>query len=165
MALARDLSLKPESALLPHLVDRLALEKPDAIYVEYPKSATSYDDGFYQITFRDFANVINGLTWWLTKNLGPGNGEVLPYIGPNDVRYPALVLATVKAGYAVRITSRHQLWSNMVLIVVAVLYISEKQSRRPRKPYPAPELHEDASDLSALSHGDCHYRRQQIERA
>ncbi|KAL4974654.1 NRPS-like enzyme [Aspergillus desertorum] len=92
------IGLDPNLTLLPRLVDYYALEKPDAIYAEYPKSATSYEDGFYQVT--DFANAVDGLAWWLTKSLGPGKGEILPYIGPNDLRYPALVLATVKAGYA-----------------------------------------------------------------
>ncbi|KAL4900128.1 hypothetical protein BDW74DRAFT_183082 [Aspergillus multicolor] len=99
------IGLDANLTLLPRLVDHFAAEKPDAVYTEYPKSSSSYDDGFYQVTFRNFANIVNGLAWWLTKNLGPGNGEVLPYIGPNDVRYPALVLATVKAGYSLFCTS------------------------------------------------------------
>jgi hypothetical protein len=37
----------------------------------------------------------------LTKALGPGHGEILAYLGPNDLRYPALVLGAVKAGYCV----------------------------------------------------------------
>ncbi|KAL4919637.1 acetyl-CoA synthetase-like protein [Aspergillus aurantiobrunneus] len=97
--------LNPDSALLPRLIDRYADEKPGAIYAEYPKSATSYTDGFHQVTFRDFGNVVNGLAWWLTQTLGPGKGEVLPYIGPNNLRYPALVLACIKAGYALFCTS------------------------------------------------------------
>ncbi|KAL4748747.1 hypothetical protein BDW72DRAFT_214572 [Aspergillus terricola var. indicus] len=94
------IGLDPNLTLLPRLVDYFALKKPSAIYAEYPKSATSYRAGFYQVTFQDLANVVNGLAWWLTETLGPGNGGILPYIGPNDLRYPALVLAAVKARYA-----------------------------------------------------------------
>ncbi|KAL4734941.1 hypothetical protein BDV11DRAFT_174302 [Aspergillus similis] len=99
------IGLDPNLTLLPRLVDYFAIKKPHVIYAEYPKSATSYEDGFYQVTFRGFANVVNGLAWWLVETLGPGNGEILPYIGPNDLRYPALVLATVKARYALFCTS------------------------------------------------------------
>ena len=88
--------------LLPHLVEDRARTNPDAIYAEYPVSSSSYDDGFRKITYADFANAINGIAWWLHQTLGPGqNFETLAYIGPNDLRYPALVLGAVKAGYVV----------------------------------------------------------------
>lgn len=45
---------------------------------------------------------------WVVKELGRGqdsqNGsgpEVLTYVGPNDVRLTAMILAAIKAGYAV----------------------------------------------------------------
>lgn len=88
--------------LLPHLVEDRARTNPDAIYAEYPVSSSSYDDGFRKITYADFGNAINGVAWWLHETLGPGqNFEPLAYIGPNDLRYPALVLGAVKAGYVV----------------------------------------------------------------
>jgi acyl-CoA synthetase (AMP-forming)/AMP-acid ligase II len=89
------------STLLPHLIDHFAKTKPDAVYAEYPLSPISYDLCFRLITFRDLANTVNGIAWWLTGILGLGNGEVLAYIGPNDLRYPALVLGAIKAGYVV----------------------------------------------------------------
>ncbi|KAJ5591981.1 uncharacterized protein N7459_002350 [Penicillium hispanicum] len=95
----------PDNELFPHVVDHYARVKPDAIYAEYPKSPMAYDDGFRCVSFRAFANAINGLAWWLTETLGPGQGETLAYIGPNDVRYPALVLGATKAGYALFLTS------------------------------------------------------------
>jgi len=40
---------------------------------------------------------------WLAMLLGPySNSEILLYIGPNDIRYYALVLGAIKDGYSVR---------------------------------------------------------------
>ncbi|RAK95699.1 NRPS-like enzyme [Aspergillus ibericus CBS 121593] len=103
--MAYESDFDPRSELLPHLVDHYATTTPEAIYAEYPISADSYDHGYRPITYRSFANAINGLAWWLTQTLGPGHGEILTYIGPHDVRYPALVLAAVKAGYCLFLTS------------------------------------------------------------
>lgn len=88
--------------LFPSVVDHLANVRPLALYAEYPVSTLTYEEGYYKITYRDFVNVVDGLAWWLHEALGPGNGsEVLVYIGPNDLRYPALILGAVKAGYVV----------------------------------------------------------------
>jgi thioester reductase-like protein len=96
---------RPEEELLPHIVDHYAQFKPDQIYAEYPRSPISYDEGFRPISYRAFANAINGIAWWLAETLGQGNGEALAYIGPNDIRYPALVLGAVKAGYCMFLPS------------------------------------------------------------
>ncbi|KAL7625378.1 hypothetical protein AAE478_004595 [Parahypoxylon ruwenzoriense] len=95
-----------QSNLLPHIVDRLARERPDATYGLWPIAPASYEAGFRTISYADLANVVNGLAWWLVDKLGPGHeNEVLTYVGPNDVRLTALVLAAVKAGYALFLTS------------------------------------------------------------
>lgn len=91
----------PSTQLLPNLVDHYAKSKPDAIYAEYPINSMNYDEGFHRVTYKIYANVINGIAHWLTENLGPGNGEILAYVGPSDLRYPALVLGAVKANYCV----------------------------------------------------------------
>ncbi|KAJ5531965.1 acetyl-CoA synthetase-like protein [Penicillium frequentans] len=65
----------------------------------------SYDEWYNAITYKALANAINGIAHWLTKSLGPGHGEILAYLGPNDLRYPALVLGAVKAGYCMFLTS------------------------------------------------------------
>jgi len=95
------------SDLVPHIVDYLAETEPDGLFAEYPISATSYDEGYRSITYGAFANAINGLAHWIRHTLGPPRveNEVLAYIGPNDLRYPALVLAAVKAGYILFLTS------------------------------------------------------------
>ncbi|EIT74140.1 hypothetical protein BDV35DRAFT_403939 [Aspergillus flavus] len=105
MATTNASAFNPRTQLLPHIVDHYAKVKPEAIYAEYPISLMTYEDGYRPITFRLFANAINGIAWWLTEKLGPGNGEILAYVGPNDLRYPALVLGAVKAGYRMFLTS------------------------------------------------------------
>lgn len=91
---------KWQDQLLPHTVDHLTTIIPTKTYAEYPLSSTSYEDGYWTLTFGDFANAINGLAWWLHEKLGPRDkAQTLAYIGPNDFRYPALVLAANKAGY------------------------------------------------------------------
>lgn len=88
--------------LLPNVVDHLAKVSPSAPYALYPNSPTTYDDGYRTVTYKDFANAINGFAWWLKETLGPArNFDILAYFGPNDVRYTALCLGAVKAGYVV----------------------------------------------------------------
>jgi len=88
--------------LVPNMVDHLAKFKPDRLYAEYPVSPLSYDEGYRKITYSDLANAVNGVAWWLSRTLGHGKEhEVLAYVGPNDLRYPALILGAVKAGYTV----------------------------------------------------------------
>ncbi|KAL8677234.1 MAG: hypothetical protein Q9186_006327 [Xanthomendoza sp. 1 TL-2023] len=92
--------------LIPNLVDKRAELMPDQIYAEYPVSPHSYDQGFRSITYHDFANAVNGIAWWLHQTLGSSQAfETLAYIGPNDLRYPAIILGAVKAGYAILLTS------------------------------------------------------------
>ncbi|GLA30077.1 putative NRPS-like protein biosynthetic cluster [Aspergillus niger] len=95
----------PRSELLPNIFDHYAQVKPDAIYAEYPVDPMTYEKGYRPLTYKAFANAINGVAGWLTKTLGPGTGETLAYLGPNDLRYPALVLGAVKAGYCMFLTS------------------------------------------------------------
>jgi acyl-coenzyme A synthetase/AMP-(fatty) acid ligase len=91
--------------LIPKVVDHLANTMADEPYALYPNSPLTYDHGYRTVTYKDFANAINGIAWWLHKTLGPSdNFHVLAYIGPNDVRYNALMLAATKAGYLVRIS-------------------------------------------------------------
>jgi acyl-CoA synthetase (AMP-forming)/AMP-acid ligase II len=91
--------------LIPHVLDYLAETEPDSLFAEYPISAVSYEEGYQSITYKAFANAVNGLAHWIRNSLGEPKheNEVLAYIGPNDLRYPALVLAAVKAGYIVSI--------------------------------------------------------------
>jgi acyl-CoA synthetase (AMP-forming)/AMP-acid ligase II len=92
--------------LLPRIVDRLGNERPHGVYSMW---ATPGGKGLRTITYHELANAVNGLAGWLVARLGPGRGgvdpEVLTYIGSNDVRYVVLLLAAIKAGYVVFLTS------------------------------------------------------------
>ncbi|KAM3081036.1 hypothetical protein ACMFMG_004993 [Clarireedia jacksonii] len=96
---------KWQNALLPHVVERLARDTPDAKYGEWVA-----ESHVVVITYAQLANIVNGLAWLLVEQLnGLGNygfhPEVLAYVGTNDVRYSALVLAAGKAGYVLFVTS------------------------------------------------------------
>ncbi|KAI1445617.1 putative NRPS-like enzyme [Annulohypoxylon stygium] len=106
MASEHERAARWQDGLLPHIVDRLARETPDADYGLWPVAPDSYDFGFRKVTYAQLANVVNGLAWWLIEQLGPGKDhKVLTYVGPNDVRLTALVLAAIKAGYVIFLTS------------------------------------------------------------
>ncbi|KAG9231151.1 hypothetical protein BJ875DRAFT_383602 [Amylocarpus encephaloides] len=92
--------------LLPNIVDGMAHTRPQMLYGELPVSLTSYDQGYRTITYGAFANAINGIAWWLTKELGPGkNFPAICFMGLNDVRYIVMVLGAVKAGYKLFLNS------------------------------------------------------------
>ena len=86
--------------LLNHVIDGCAKMRPSVTFAEFPIPETSYDKGFRRISWRDLANAVNGVATWLTKTLGPGQkSPTLAYYGPNDIRYNALLLGAIKAGY------------------------------------------------------------------
>lgn len=103
--MAPDLRSDDQSALLwPQIVDDYARTRPEAIYGLWPVASDSYDAGFQSISYRQLANIVNRLAWWIVEQVGPGaarDGDVLTYIGRNDVRLTATILASVKAGYTV----------------------------------------------------------------
>jgi acyl-CoA synthetase (AMP-forming)/AMP-acid ligase II len=94
---------------LTNIVDYTALKYPSTLYAEFPISSTTFDAGLRKVTYGNLANAINGVAWWLHHSLGPGGPDkgfpTLAYIGPNDLRYNALILGAVKAGYKVCTTS------------------------------------------------------------
>ncbi|KAF4631099.1 hypothetical protein G7Y89_g7043 [Cudoniella acicularis] len=92
--------------VLVNIVNYRARKCPEALFAEYPISSTAYDDGYREINYADFANAVNGAASWMEEHLGRGrNFETLAYIGPNDIRYAALVLGAVKAGYKLLLLS------------------------------------------------------------
>ncbi|GLB07526.1 hypothetical protein AtubIFM57258_002869 [Aspergillus tubingensis] len=92
----------PTEHTLPGILDYYAHFRPDAVFAEYPLSQSTYSQGYRKITYHDMANAVNGVARWLIQNLEMGNGSTkLAYIGPNDMRYNVLTLASIKAGYSV----------------------------------------------------------------
>ncbi|PYH70977.1 NRPS-like enzyme [Aspergillus vadensis CBS 113365] len=94
----------PTEHTLPGILDHYAHLRPDAVFAEYPLSRSTYSQGYRKITYHDLANAVNGVARWLIQNLGLGNGSMkLAYIGPNDMRYGVLTLASIKAGYSCKV--------------------------------------------------------------
>jgi acyl-CoA synthetase (AMP-forming)/AMP-acid ligase II len=89
--------------LLPNVIDLKAKARPDDIWAEFPVSDTGYQDGFRSVTYAELANAINGAATWLLSTLGAPKQkhEVIAYVGPNDLRAPAMILGAAKAGYVV----------------------------------------------------------------
>lgn len=101
MANDHETAARWQDDLLPHVIDRLAQEKPNVLFGQWVTESS-----VASITYSDLSNIINGLARWLVEHLGtPSNYSqspgVLTYIGPNDVRYPALLFAAIKTGYVV----------------------------------------------------------------
>ena len=95
-------SLNFTGGLIPHLIDQRAESTPNAIFAEYPISTLSYAEGYRRITYTDLANAVDAAAHWLVSTLDRSQEfETLAYIGPNDLRYPALIVGAVKAGYKV----------------------------------------------------------------
>jgi hypothetical protein len=88
--------------LIVNVADGLARNRPQGTYGYLPVSALGYEKGFRRVSYRQFANMVNGLAWWLTATLGRSSSfEAITYVGPNDFVHNAMVLASVKCGYKV----------------------------------------------------------------
>ncbi|TRX91306.1 hypothetical protein FHL15_007728 [Xylaria flabelliformis] len=91
---------------LPQIVDDLARDKPNHAYGRWLVNHDSSSASVHTITYAQLCNLVNRLAWWLIEQLGSDReGEVLTYVGPNDVRFTALVLATIKTGFKLFLTS------------------------------------------------------------
>ncbi|KAK4194252.1 putative peptide synthetase [Triangularia verruculosa] len=82
------------------LVDQLAVEKPDDVWAKSPIISSQGAAGWEDITFSLLKNAVDATADFIIRYLGPGApDEVLAYMGVNDVRYPFVILAALKAGY------------------------------------------------------------------
>lgn len=91
--------------LLPSLVDEIALTDPERILYSIAKTKDAAD-GFIDVSATAFARAVNRCAWHLHKNLGPGQGfPTIAYMGPQDLVYGILILASIKAGYKLLLNS------------------------------------------------------------
>ena len=73
----------------------------------------SVRDGFRDITYRTFANAINGCALWLKDEIGDWtNFEAMVYIAPADLRYQILCMAAVKTGHVMS-------WAKRTVLICA----------------------------------------------
>lgn len=61
---------RDKDQLIVNVLGTASKVKPQAIYAEFPVSPDSYGEGFSRVTCERFANVMNGLAWWLTAQIG-----------------------------------------------------------------------------------------------
>ncbi len=74
--------------LLPAVVDDLAQESPDHILYAFPKAGT-LDQGFRDVSARQFANAVNRTARWLEMTMGRRSTsfETIAYIGPREFSF------------------------------------------------------------------------------
>ena len=95
--------LPQRKQLLNNIVDGLAQIRPESTWAKVPRDLTSYNDGYRRISYKMMASAIDGLAWWIKRQLGESKTfETLAYFGTWDPRYILLLLAAVKAGYKVQ---------------------------------------------------------------
>lgn len=96
---------RASNELLPHILFKLADQHPQLTYSEYPRNPANIVEGYRKITYREVANAVHALAWWIEKNVGKPEKDdgsaTMVYLGPNDLRYGMLVLGSVMVGYKV----------------------------------------------------------------
>ncbi|KAK3316404.1 hypothetical protein B0H66DRAFT_561211 [Apodospora peruviana] len=105
--------------LLPTVVDELARTDPGRVLYSVTKTANPAD-GFQDITAKVFARAVDRCAWLIDKSLGgPGKGKfpTLTYMGPQDIVYGIVILASIKAGYKLLLNSpRNTLEAHLALL-------------------------------------------------
>ncbi|KAK4174802.1 putative peptide synthetase [Triangularia setosa] len=82
------------------LVDRLAADKPNDVWVKSPVTSSRGQTSWEDITFSLLKNAVDAMSDFIVQQLGPGApDEVIAYMGINDIRYPFVILGALKAGY------------------------------------------------------------------
>ena len=91
---------------LPALIDEIAARRPSRPFISLPINNDNLSQGYRDFTFGDLARAVDRCALWIVTKLGRCGNEdetrILAYVGPQDVRYPVLMLGAVKAGYTVR---------------------------------------------------------------
>ena len=86
---------------MPALIDEIAISDAARVAFSYPLTS-NLEDGFRDVTFKEFANAIDRCSWLLRERLGHcDNFKTLTYMGPSDQRYIILIFAAIKTGYKV----------------------------------------------------------------
>ncbi|KAI0021598.1 hypothetical protein F4780DRAFT_270976 [Xylariomycetidae sp. FL0641] len=91
--------------LLPSLVDEISQSDPTRVLYSVMKS-NDPKQGYYNITVKEFAQAVDRCAWYIEAELGRGSGfPTLAYIGPQDVVHAILILACIKTGYQLFLSS------------------------------------------------------------
>ncbi|KAJ5622177.1 NRPS-like enzyme [Penicillium herquei] len=93
-----------ENRLLSQILDSQAEKSPSSLYCIHGSNDGKSD--WHHITVQEFANAVNRLAWWIDqKTNGQRKQQVLAYIGTNDLRYGAFILACMKTGHVALLLS------------------------------------------------------------
>ncbi|KAL5339881.1 NRPS-like enzyme [Aspergillus crustosus] len=85
--------------ILAALVEEYAQSTPGRLFATIPQGPV-VADGFRQVTFRQLADAVNAMAWWIEEHIGKnGNKETVAYMAGNDIRYYIFILACTKTGH------------------------------------------------------------------
>ncbi|KAF1962291.1 acetyl-CoA synthetase-like protein [Byssothecium circinans] len=91
--------------LIPALVDEVAAKDPGRICFSFPRSS-NLPDGFRDMNFRTFANAINKTAHFIRQEIGLSTMfETVFYMGHPDVRHFIVLVALMKTGHKVLLSS------------------------------------------------------------
>jgi hypothetical protein len=73
----------PPPLAVPDHIDRAAEEEPNAVWARVPRSSSSVDQGWRDITYAQLAQAVDSLAWSLEETLGVSDpiGQTIGYIG------------------------------------------------------------------------------------
>ena len=87
--------------LLPTVIDEISEKEPEKVFAIIPRTL-NLDDGFVNVTYRDFGNAINRMAAWLEEKMGRSSSfKTLAYMGPSDIGYFIMTIAACKVGFKV----------------------------------------------------------------
>lgn len=92
---------------LPTVVDEVAKTASNAPWVYIPSNNENIQHGYKAVTFGQLARSVNKLARWIEKNVGVSSTrETLAFMDrSNDIRYIFAILAAIKTGYKILLTS------------------------------------------------------------
>lgn len=90
---------------LTEVVDQLAAEQPLGLWVKAGASDNRVLS-WSVITWSQLARAVDNVSHWMEARLGPpAEKESLAYMEISDIRYPIMILAAMKTGYKILLTS------------------------------------------------------------
>ncbi|KAM3075334.1 hypothetical protein ACMFMG_007227 [Clarireedia jacksonii] len=98
-------------------IHQVAADDPERVCISIPLTLEPRD-GFKDITFKQLDKAIDVASTWIETQFGIGqNFECLPYIGPQDLRYVLLMIASVNTGHKLFVPSpRNSLEAHVKLL-------------------------------------------------
>lgn len=82
----------------PEEVDKRAIETPHRTYALVPRTQ-DLKDGYESVTYQQLSRAINKTAFWLDERLPRrGSFDTFTYLGPNDIRWAIVLLASQKTG-------------------------------------------------------------------